>query len=153
MPTNGTNKAAATKASGPKTTSTATKQERGPESTVAYVRQTAERSVDVPVGAVLTVAERFNDIVEPWTSRTTAERELKSLRTQVTREFNRLERKGTSARRKATQRARTTRNRVRRDVTQRRRNVERTLMQNRAQVARRVRQAQSTVSGRVGALV
>ena len=153
MPVNGTTKPGATKATGPKTTSTATKQERGPESSVAYVRQTAERSVDVPVGAVLTVAERVNDIVEPWTSRTTAERELKSLRTQVIREFNKLERKGTSARRKATRRARTTRNRVRRDLTQRRRNVERTLQQNRAEVTKRVRRAQTTVQNRVGTLV
>src|SRR6266550_1175928 len=124
MPANGTTKG--TKTAGPTTTGS----DPASDNAVAYVRQTAERTVDVPVGAVLTVADRVNDAVEPWTSRTTAERELKSIRTQVTREFNKLERRGTSARRKARQRVRTTRNRVRRDLTQRRRSVERTLKQN-----------------------
>jgi hypothetical protein len=123
------------------------------DSAVAYVRQTAERSVDVPVGAVLTVADRVNDAVEPWTKRTTAERELRSIRTDLTRELNRLERRGTSARRRATQRAKTTRNRVRRDINHRRRSVERTLKQNRTEVSKRVRKAQTTVQGRVSTLV
>ena len=123
------------------------------DNAVDYVRQTAERTVDVPVGAVLSVADRVNEAVEPWTKRTTAERELKSIRTQVTREFNKLERRGTSARRKATQRARTTRNRVRRDITQRRRQVERTLKRNRTQVEKQVRKAQTTVQDRVSTLV
>ena len=35
----------------------------------AYARQTAERSVDVPFGAALTVAERVTAIVEPFTAR------------------------------------------------------------------------------------
>ena len=43
-----------------------------------YVRETTERAVDVPVGAALIVADRVNEIVEPWTSDTTRERELKS---------------------------------------------------------------------------
>jgi len=146
MPVNGTTKSQSTGTR--KQTSTS-----GETTPVDYVRQTAERSLDVPVGAVLTVADRVNDIVEPWTSRTTAERELKSIRTQVTRELNKLERRGTSARRKATQRARTTRNRVRRDVNQRRRSVERTLKQNRAEVTKRVRKAQSSVQDRVSTLV
>ena len=146
MPANGTTKA--TKKAGPTKAETAAS-----DNAVTYVRQTAERTVDVPVGAVLTVADRVNDAVEPWTKRTTAERELKSIRTQVTREFNKLERRGTSARRKATQRARTTRNRVRRDLTQRRRQVERTLKRNRTQVEKQVRKAQSTVQDRVSTLV
>jgi hypothetical protein len=148
MPANGTKTASNT------ATGTA-KAERGnaTDSAATYVRQTAERSVDVPVGAVLTVADRVTEIVEPWTSRPTAQRELKSIRTQVTREFNKLERRGTSARRKASQRARTTRNRVRRDITQRRRSVERALKQNRVQVERRVRKARTTVEKRVGTLV
>src|SRR5919204_6640288 len=123
MPANATNKATSTKAaatgassttaSGAKPSGTGATRARGAEGAAAYVRQTAERSVDVPVGAVLTVADRVNEIVEPWTSRTGVERGLRSFRTQVTREFNRFERRGTGARRKATQRVRTTRNRVR----------------------------------------
>ena len=61
---------------------------------VSYARQTAERTVDVPVGVVLTVADRVNEVVEPFTKRETAERELKSFRTQVERELNKLERRG-----------------------------------------------------------
>ena len=114
----------------------------GTETAVSYVRQTAERTVDVPVGAALTVADRVNELVEPWTSRKAAERELKSFRTQVTREVNRLERRGASARRKATQRVRTTRNRVERDLKQRRGSVETGL-----------KKAQTTVSERVSTLV
>jgi uncharacterized protein (DUF1800 family) len=135
------------------TTGTSKADTTASDNPVAFVRQRAERTVDVPVGAVLSVADRVNDAVEPWTSRTTAERELKSIRTQVTREFNKLERRGSSARRKATQRARTTRNRFRRDITQRRRQVERTLKRNRTQVEKSVRKAQSTVQERVSTLV
>jgi F0F1-type ATP synthase membrane subunit b/b' len=151
MPANGTT--TGTKPAGQGASSASHTSRNVTDNAVAYVRQTAERSVDVPVGAVLTVAERVNDVVEPWTKRTTAERELRSIRTQVTRELNRIERRGTSARRKATQRAKTTRNRVRRDVNQRRRSVERTLKQNRTEVSKRVRDAQATVSDRVSALV
>ena len=89
----------------------------------AYARQTAERSVDVPVGVALTVADRVNEIVEPFTARQTAERELKSIRTRVERELNRFERRGASARRKARTRVRQTRNRVERELKQRRRKV------------------------------
>jgi hypothetical protein len=148
MPANGTNTASTTAGATAKA-----ERRNATDSAASYVRQTAERSVDVPVGAVLTVADRVTELVEPWTKRTSAERELRSIRTQVTREFNKIERRGTSARRRATQRARTSRNRVRRDITQRRRTVERTLKQNRTQVTRGVRKARTTVERRVGTLV
>lgn len=147
MPANGTKTASNTAAG------TAKAERNVTDSAAAYVRQTAERSVDVPVGAVLTVADRVTELVEPWTKRTSAQRELKSIRTQVTRELNKIERRGASARRKATQRARTTRNRFRRDINQRRRSVERTLKQNRTEVTKRVRQARTSVQERVGTLV
>jgi uncharacterized protein (DUF1800 family) len=153
MPANATTKGTKTAAQSTGTSTSSKTDAPVSDNPVAYVRQRAERTVDFPVGAVLTVADRVNDAVEPWTSRTTAERELKSIRTQVTREFNKLERRGSSARRKATQRARTTRNRVRRDLTQRRRQVERTLQRNRTQVEKSVRKAQSTVQERVSTLV
>ena len=107
---------------------------------VGIVRQGAERAVDVPVGAALTVRDRVNDAVEPWTSTTTRERELKSLRTQVTRELNRFERRGGQARRKATQRVRTTRNRVERELKARRREVEKAVKQNRTKVQQTVKE-------------
>ncbi len=141
-------------------TATQTKQTQAKPEGLDYVRQTAERTVDVPVGAALTVADRVNELVEPWTSRKAAERELKSLRTQVTREFSKLERRGSSARRKATRQVRTTRNRVERDINKRRRTVETAVKRNRTEVTKRFRdvedglkKAQTTVSERVSTLV
>ena len=63
--------------------------------------------------------------------RTTANRELKSIRTRVERELNRLERRGAGARRKTRTRVRRTRNRVERELKQRRRKVQTTVKQNR----------------------
>ena len=131
------------------------------ESAVAYVRQTAERAVDVPVGAALTVADNVTETVKPWTERTGREKELKQLRAQVTRELNKLERRGGQARRKATTRVRTTRNRVERELKQRRNRLERTVKQNRtraertvkenrAKVEKAVKDAQAAVQERVG---
>jgi hypothetical protein len=164
---------AATKATSTNTTSAQTAKQRSDarqiregvtkarNGAVSYVRQTAERSVDVPVGVALTVRDRVNEAVEPWTQGETRERELKSLRTQVTRELNRYERRGGQARRKATSRARQTRNRVEREIKQRRRSIERqvkqgrgrfekTVKQNRRKAERQLKKAQSTVQERAG---
>src|SRR3954447_8349401 len=93
-----------------KTKSTSTQTKAAPrtssEKALAYVRETTERAVDVPVGAALVVADRVNEIVEPWTSETTREKELKGFRTRVEREINKFERRGGTARRKSTQRVR-----------------------------------------------
>jgi prefoldin subunit 5 len=143
------------------TASTPPKDERSIDAAVAYVRQTAERAVDVPVGAALTVAENVGETVRPWAEPTAREKELKQFRTQVTRELNRLERRGGQARRKATTRARGTRNRVERELKQRRNRVERAVKQNRTraerelkarrtQVSKTVKDVQSAVSERVG---
>lgn len=120
---------------------------------VSYARRTAERSVDVPVGAVLAVADRVNEVVEPFTKRETAERELKSFRTQVERELNKLERRGATSRRKARTRARQNRNRVQRQVKQRQRRFETTVKQNRTKAEGNLKRAQSVVSERVSTLV
>ena len=120
---------------------------------VSYARQTAERSVDVPFGAALTVADRVTEIVEPFTARETANRELKSVRTRVERELNRFERRGASARRKARTRVRQTRNRVERELKQRRRRVETTVKQNRAKAEDGLKRAQTAVQERVTTLV
>ena len=115
----------------------------------AIVRQGAERAVDLPVGAALTVRDRVIDVVEPWTTESGREKELKSIRTQVTREFNRFERRGGQARRKATQRVRSTRTRVQREVKSTRRDVEKTVRQNRTKAEQQFRKAQKVVSERV----
>jgi hypothetical protein len=120
---------------------------------VSYARQTAERSVDVPVGAALIVADRVTDLVEPFTTRETASRELKSARTRVERELNRLERRGAGARRKTRTRARQTRNRVERELRQRRRKVQTTVKQNRSKAEDSLKRAQNAVQERVSALV
>jgi F0F1-type ATP synthase membrane subunit b/b' len=141
MPSNGKS---STKTQSKSTTAT-------PNGPVANVRQSAERAVDVPVGAALTVRERVNGVVEPWTNSETRNKELKDLRAQVTRELNRFERRGGQARRKATTRARRTRNRVEREVVQRRRAIERGVKQNRTKVERGLKKAQTAVQERVPA--
>ena len=140
---------------------TPAKDERNIDTAVTYVRHTAERAVDVPVGAALTVAENVSETVKPWTESTGREKELKQLRTQVTRELNKLERRGGQARRKATTRVRSTRNRIERELKQRRNRVERTVKQNRTKAQKvvkdnrvkaenAVKDVQSAVSERVG---
>jgi len=104
-------------------------------------RAVAESAVDLPVGAVLTVTERITDLVEPFTDRSGAEKQLKSYRTQLRKQVKRTERRGTSARRRATTEARKTRNRVEREARKRQRTVETTLKRNRNELEQRVRKA------------
>jgi hypothetical protein len=106
-----------------------------------YARQasdTAVSAVDLQFGAALSAADRVRELVEPWRRRETAQRELKSLRTQFTREVNKVERRGGTARRRLTQRVRRTRNKVERDVSHGRRKAERRLKTARTQVNDRV---------------
>jgi hypothetical protein len=161
MATNGTTTTTTQRKSAPRTTKTSrtdtqkireglTKVRNG---SVSYARQSAERSVDVPVGAVLSAADRLNDVVEPFTKRETAQRELKSFRAQVERELGKLERRGARSRRKVRTRARQTRNRAQRELKQRRRRVETTVKQNRTKAEQTLKRAQTAVSERVGTLV
>jgi hypothetical protein len=119
----------------------------------SYARHTAERSVDVPVGAALTVADRITNIVEPFTGRQTANQELNAIRTRVEREFSRLERRGATARRKTRTRVRRTRNQVERELTRRRRNVQTAVKENRVRAEDGIKRAQTAVQDRVSALV
>ena len=161
MPTNGSTTSTTQRKSAPRTTkATRTDAQKIREGltkvrngSVSYARQTAERSVDVPVGAALTVADRLNDVVEPFTKRETAERELKSFRTQVERELNKLQRRGAQSRRKARTRARQNRNRFQRELKQRRRQVQTTVKQNRVKAEDSLKKAQTAVSERVTTLV
>lgn len=104
-------------------------------------RSAAETAVDLPVGAVLTVAERITDLVEPFTGRTGAEKQLKSYRTQLRRRVKRTERRGATARQRATSEARKTRGRFERAARERQRTVETTLKRNRDELEQRVRKA------------
>ena len=104
-------------------------------------RATVERAVDLPVGAVLTVADRISELVEPFSGRTAAEKQLKSYRTELRRTVKRTERRGATARRRATSEARKTRNRVEREARKRQRTVETNLKRNRDELEQRVRKA------------
>jgi F0F1-type ATP synthase membrane subunit b/b' len=105
------------------------------------VQTVVETAVDVPVGAVLAVSDRVGELVEPWTDRSKAERQIKNYRSNLRKSLKRTERRGSSARRKAITEARKTRNQVEREARNRRRNVETTLKRNRSEVEQRVRKA------------
>ncbi len=125
---------------------TQTKASNGskPKATQAEKKQArtaAERAVDLPIGAVLTVTDRVSELVEPFTGRTSAEKQLESYRAELRRRVKRTERRGATARRKATTEARKTRNRVEREARKRQRSVESTLKRNRDELEQRVRKA------------
>lgn len=104
-------------------------------------RNVAETAVDLPVGAVLAVTDRVSELVEPFTGRTAAEKQLKSYRTELRRRVKRTERRGATARKRAATEARKTRNRVEREARKRQRTVETTLKRNRNELEQRVRKA------------
>jgi hypothetical protein len=105
------------------------------------VQAVVEKAVDVPVGAVLAVSDRVTELVEPWTDRSKAERQINSYRSNLRKSLKRTERRGSTARRKAITEARKTRNQVEGEARNRRRNVETTLKRNRSEVEQRVRKA------------
>jgi gas vesicle protein len=117
------------------------------------VRSAAERAVDLPVGAVLEVGDRVADLVEPFSGRTAAEKQLKSYGTQLRRTVKRTERRGATARRKATTEARKTRSKVEREARKRQQRVETTLKRNRTEVEQRVRKAIDEQTSRAQDLV
>ncbi len=104
-------------------------------------RVVAESAVDLPVGAVLVASDRIAELVEPFTARSAAEKQLKSYRTQLRRQVKRTERRGTTARRRATSEVRRTQKRVEREARKRQRKVETTLKRNRNELEQRVRKA------------
>ena len=117
------------------------------------VRSAAERAVDLPVGVVLEVSDRVADLVEPFSGRAAAEKQLKSYGTQLRRTVKRTERRGAGARRKAATEARKTRNKVEREARKRQRRVETTLKRNRTEVEQRVRKAIDEQTSRAQDLV
>lgn len=136
---------------------TASAGKRAAQQTVAAekspVLTAAETAVDLPVGVVLSVSDRVSELVEPWTGRDSAEKQIKAYRTQLRKSLKRTERRGTSVRRKATSEARKTRNKVEREARRRQRSVETTLKRNRTEVERRVRGAIDEQTSRAQDLV
>ncbi len=107
----------------------------------------------MPVGAVLEVSDRVAELVEPFSGRTAAQKQLKSYGTQLRRTVKRSERRGATARRKAATEARKTRNKVEREARKRQRRVETTLKRNRSEVEQRVRKAIEVPTSRAQELV
>lgn len=126
---------------------------KAPASEKNQARVVAETAVDLPVGAVLGVTDRLSELVEPFTDRSAAEKQLKSYRAQLRRTVKRTERRGASARRKATSEARKTRTRVEREARKRQRTVETTLKRNRDEIEQRVRKAIDEQTSRAQDLV
>ncbi len=122
-------------------------------SRVEQARAAAQSAVDVPVGAVLEVSDRVAELVEPFSGRTAAQKQLKSYGTQLRRTVKRSERRGATARRKAATEARKTRNKVEREARKRQRRVETTLKRNRTEVEQRVRKAIEVPTSRAQSLV
>ena len=122
-------------------TKTKTAQAKPAQAEKSESRARAERAVDLPVGAVLTVTERVAELVEPFTGRASAEKQLKSYRAELRRRVKRTERRGATARRKTGVEARKTRNRVEREARKRQRTVETRLKRNRSELEQRVRKA------------
>lgn len=113
------------------------------------VQAVVETAVDLPVGAVLTVSDRIGELVEPWTARSRAEKQIGAYRTQLRKSLKRTERRGASARRKATTEARKTRNRVEREARRRQRSVETRVRRAIDQQANRAQDLVGSVSDRV----
>jgi hypothetical protein len=98
-------------------------------SRVEQARAAAQSAVDVPVGAVLEVSDRVTELVEPFSGRSTARKQLRSYGTQLRRSVKRSERRGAGVRRKATSEARKTRTRLERQARERRERVEQRVRQ------------------------
>ena len=142
-----------TAANGKRTTKSAGRTAKAAAPEKSQVQSVAQTAVDLPVGAVLSVTDRVSDLVEPWTGRNAAEKQIKAYRTQLRKSLKRTERRGATARRKATTEARKTRNRVEREARRRQRTVETTLKRNRTEVEQRVRKAIDEQSARAQDLV
>ena len=140
-------------AGGKRTTKSAARTAKAAAPEKSQVQSVAQTAVDLPVGAVLSVTDRVSDLVEPWTGRNAAEKQIKAYRTQLRRSLKRTERRGATARRKATTEASKTRNRVEREARRRQRTVETTLKRNRTEVEQRVRKAIDEQSARAQDLV
>ena len=92
---------------------------RRPPRRSEQTRSAVETAVDFPVGAALELGDRVVELVEPFTGRSSAQKQLKSYGTQLRRSAKRTERRGAGARRKAATEARKTRDKVEREARKR----------------------------------
>ena len=120
----------ATKTTAAKSTSSKAKTQAKPKpapSRAEQARSAAQSAVDVPVGAVLEATDRVAELVEPFSGRRAARKQLRSYGTQLRRTVKRSERRGAGARRKATTEARKTRDKVEREARKRQKLVRKAL--------------------------
>lgn len=115
-----------------RTSQTAARKPAETESFTGQVAGAAEAAILVPVGATLEARDAVVEAIQPWTTRTGAEKEL----TRVRRDVRRYERRGN----KAVRGLRTRYNRVLREVKKRRTQTTRTVKRNRTQAERVVKQ-------------
>jgi hypothetical protein len=134
-------------------TQTKGSKKQAPSTEKNQARSVAETVIDLPVGAVIGAGERLTELVEPFSGRTAADKQLKAYRAQLRRTLKRTERRGSTARRKATREVQKTRTRVEREARKRRRTVETTLKRNRDEVEQRVRKAIDAPASRAQDLV
>jgi hypothetical protein len=103
-----------------KTTTTASSKAAGNRLEAAALQ--AERGLLIGVGAALTARDNVVETVKPYTSRTTAEAELKKLQkkvtTDVTKNVKKFERRGTTERNRLEREVKRTRTRVERQLRQ-----------------------------------
>jgi len=115
MATATTGKASSNSKSTPKSQATKAKAPGRAE----QARAAVESAVDFPVGAALELGDRVVELVEPFTGRSGAQKQLRTYRTQLRRSAKRTERRGATARRKAATEARKTRDKVEREARRR----------------------------------
>jgi hypothetical protein len=119
-----------------KTTATsATTRAKAEATGLQAVALQAERALLIPVGAALIARDNVVDGVKPFTSRTTAEREINKLQRRVATNLRKFERRGTTAR-----------NKLQRDVKRNRTEVERFVRTNRRSIESQANDLVSTVA-------
>ncbi|HET8672961.1 MAG TPA: hypothetical protein VFL87_04965 [Thermoleophilaceae bacterium] len=96
----------------------------------------------IPVGAALTARDNVVENVKPFTSRTTAEREITKLQRRVATNLRKFERRGTTAR-----------NKLQRELKRNRTQVERLVRRNRRSIESQVRSTRREFEGRANDLV
>jgi len=109
---------------------------KGAEALATQVAGVAESAVLIPVGVALETRDRLLGAIRPWTSRTSAEREL----TRVRRSARRFERRGSVARNRTIRELRQRRSRLVRELRKRRGQVVRLARRRRNEVNRTVKQ-------------
>ncbi|MBA3421163.1 MAG: hypothetical protein H0U12_04615, partial [Thermoleophilaceae bacterium] len=105
-----------------------TRQHARAESTRLQAAVTeAQRPVLVYVGAALTARDNVVEAVRPYTSRASAQRELRRLRRRLGVNLRKFERRGTTERNKLERQVKRTRTQAERELRQRRQAAERVL--------------------------